>query len=76
MTKEKKHNLSIQEIVFVGSTLIALLGQWFILDERVDILERKVEYHKTEILQNSEYRETNAITDAEQEVRIEHLEEK
>ena len=72
----KKGSLSIQEIVFIGSTVLALVGQWFILDERVDILERKVEYHKTEILQNSEYRETNSITDAEQEVRIEHLEEK
>lgn len=72
----KKGNVSIQDIVFAASTLIALIGQWFLLNERVDILETKLVYYKEEILENSEYRETNSITDAEQEVRIEHLEEK
>lgn len=71
-----KKKIPLQEIAFVVSTIVALLGQWFILDERVDILERKLEYYKDEILDNSEYRENNSIIDAQQEIRIEHLEQK
>lgn len=71
-----KNKLPLQEIGFAVSTIVALMGQWFLLNERVDILERKLEYHKEEILNNSEYRENNSIIDAQQEIRIEHLEQK
>ena len=71
-----KNKIPLQEIVLVASTIVALLGQWFILDERVDILEQKLEYYKGEILDNSEYRENNSIIDAQQNIRIDHLEQK
>ena len=74
MSDPKK--IGIAEIGFVGTTLVALIGQWTFLDERVDILEQKLEYHKTEILENSQYRDQNQVLDAEQELRIKYLEEK
>lgn len=67
--------LGIQEIVFAASTVIALVGQWFLLNERVDLLEHKLIYYKEEILDNSAYRDDNMVLDAEQEVRIQHLED-
>ena len=67
--------LGIAEIVLIGSVVLSSVAQWFILNERVDILEQRLTYYKTVILENAAYRDEGMVVNAEQTIRLKHIED-
>lgn len=65
----------LRNLVAVGVGLCLFVGQWFILDSRVDKLENEVLRLIERDAKNTEFRWLQAPQDTEQTIRLDHIDE-
>jgi len=67
-------HIPLRNLVAIGTVLCLFLGQWFILDNRVDKLENDVLRLTERGSKNTEFRYLQAPQDTEQTLRLTHIE--
>jgi hypothetical protein len=67
--------IPLRNLIAIGMGLCLFLGQWFVLDSRVDKLENEVVRLVERDTKNTEFRWLQVPQDTEQTVRLNHIEE-
>ena len=67
--------IPVRNLIAIGMGLCLFLGQWFILDSRVDKLENEVLRLIERDAKNTEFRWLQAPQDTEQTIRLDHIDE-
>ena len=67
--------IPLRNLIAIGMGLCLFLGQYFILDSRVDKLENEVVRLVERDTKNTEFRWLQVPQDTEQTVRLNHIEE-
>ena len=67
--------IPVRNLIALGMGLCLFLGQWFILDSRVDKLENEVLRLIERDAKNTEFRWLQAPQDTEQTIRLDHIDE-
>jgi len=67
--------IPLRNLIAVGVGLCLFVGQWFILDSRVDKLENEVLRLIERDAKNTEFRWLQAPQDTEQTIRLDHIDE-
>ena len=67
--------IPLRNLIAIGMGLCLFLGQWFVLDSRVDKLENEVVRLVERDTKNTEFRWLQVPQDTEQTIRLNHIEE-